>query len=121
MSAQISKVLSRISVVLVFVMCACSLTPERRAISNAEQVVRQGLNDPDSAKFSSERAHESAKYGMTVCGLVNGKNLFGAYVGFHRFYYWDASHVVEVDQGDDHETFDRTWAKTGCGGAEAQP
>lgn len=47
----------------------------------AQAKVAAELFDPSSAQFRSSRV----KYGETVCGQVNGKNRFGAYVGFRWF------------------------------------
>lgn len=49
--------------------------------------VREDMLDPDAAKFRNVKLLElieddSIKY---VCGEVNGKNLFGAYVGYKSF------------------------------------
>lgn len=38
------------------------------------------LLDPSSAQFRNVH-----RYGGTICGEVNGKNRYGAYVGFVRF------------------------------------
>ena len=46
----------------------------------AEDAVRQILLDPTSAQFSAVGSK-----GDTVCGLVNSKNLFGAYTGAKAF------------------------------------
>ena len=50
--------------------------------SAAEQLVRSELRDPGSAQFRNVRSAS----GGTTCGEVNGKNAFGAYAGFRRFY-----------------------------------
>lgn len=42
------------------------------------------FNDPSSAQFRDERYYNTS-FGEVYCGEVNGKNSFGAYVGFRRF------------------------------------
>jgi len=55
---------------------------DRLAIYQARESVERALKDPSSAQFRNERV---TKDGI-VCGEVNGKNSFGAYSGFARFY-----------------------------------
>lgn len=54
----------------------------------AKKLVAQGLRDPSSAQF-----RDVGKSDQAVCGEVNGKNAFGAYVGFRHF-------IVEADSVD---------------------
>jgi hypothetical protein len=51
----------------------------------------QMLKDPDSARFKDlyfKKDDSKTGRGVNgyVCGLVNAKNSFGAYIGFHPFY-----------------------------------
>lgn len=48
------------------------------------KLAREQLNDPDSAQFE-----ELKTVGGMTCGLVNAKNLYGAYTGFERFFVKD--------------------------------
>jgi hypothetical protein len=48
------------------------------------KLVKQQLNDPDSAQIEEVRT-----VGGMTCGLVNAKNLYGAYTGFERFFVVD--------------------------------
>lgn len=72
------KVLSKKSV---------SLTPVQREL--VESAVSFDLRDPDSARFRGMRAEEAKLSNgvvrVSVCGEVNAKNAFGAYVGFRPF------------------------------------
>ncbi|WP_304924278.1 peptidoglycan-binding protein [Cypionkella sp.] len=43
------------------------------------------LNDPYSAKFTQLYSYKSSSGRTVVCGLVNAKNLYGAYVGDQFF------------------------------------
>jgi len=57
---------------------------------NGQEALRQHLKDPDSGKFRNvyfvrgDKTSGLSKEGF-VCGEVNAKNAFGAYVGFSRF------------------------------------
>lgn len=48
---------------------------------NATSSVKTQLNDPGSAHFESLSSHVPG----VVCGLVNAKNLMGAYTGYTMF------------------------------------
>lgn len=52
-----------------------------KIIMAAQAKVAAELFDPSSAQFRNTRV----KYGEKVCGEVNGKNRYGAYVGFRWF------------------------------------
>ena len=69
--------------VLIGIMLIGYLTgSDDRRIHQAKNVVADQLIDPDSAKFRNLEIMNSGH----VCGEVNGKNTFGAYVGFKWFY-----------------------------------
>jgi hypothetical protein len=58
--------------------------------SEGENAVQSVLKDPDSAEFSDEFIVRTAPDSnglqtVSVCGLVNSKNSFGAYTGPERF------------------------------------
>jgi hypothetical protein len=71
--------------------------------------MRQGMKDPDSAKFEdlvlyhqgSDPWHVKASmHGRyIVCGLVNGKNAYGGYSGYHLFI---AASKIETGDPKDH-------------------
>ncbi|ECF3885518.1 hypothetical protein E4A63_17390 [Salmonella enterica subsp. enterica serovar Ank] len=70
------------------------------AINYGESQVKQSLKDPDSAKFSDLWFSPDANNGKPkisgyVCGRVNAKNAFGAYVGEAPFFIY----VGELDSG----------------------
>jgi hypothetical protein len=55
---------------------------EKAALIEAGQhAAARDLKDPDSATFRDTQA-----LGNNVCGQINAKNAFGAYVGFRPFY-----------------------------------
>ena len=64
-------------------------------IAEARAAISDTLKDPESAKF---RYIVTVPAERVVCGEVNGKNSFGAYSGYSRFYYRNGSgHVVDYD------------------------
>jgi len=64
------------------IMVAVGITvPPWLETREIQQAVAAGLADPEAARFRNIRKVESG-----FCGEVNGKNRFGAYVGFEPFY-----------------------------------
>lgn len=62
---------------------ASSLTAcgDSKAIAEKRNFISQGLRDPSSTQFRNE----SLKKSGWLCGEMNSKNAYGAYVGFKRF------------------------------------
>lgn len=97
----------------------CSYLPGTMAYREAEarDALIPGLNDGESARFNGLR---DAKAGG-VCGYINAKNGFGAYVGFRRFIATDniiavEPHIVEDDRETRlvHREFREAWRTEGC-------
>lgn len=70
------------AIVLATLISAC----DSPRVSAAKEAVRNGMRDPDSVEFRGIYETERA-----VCGEVNAKNAFGAYVGFRPFYAYGDS------------------------------
>ncbi|WP_227340126.1 hypothetical protein [Sphingopyxis sp. P8] len=66
--------------------------------SEAEEIVRATLTDPESAQF--ENVARSERNPDVVCGHVNSKNRFGGYVGNKRFYVTLSSREAQLDPGE---------------------
>lgn len=64
---------------LIALLGSCS-SPEQNEADRAKVVVAAKLKDPDSAKFTAVKVLLG-----NVCGMVNGRNSFGAYSGAERF------------------------------------
>jgi hypothetical protein len=80
--------------ILILGLAACDAN-----ISRAEELVRNVQKDPDSAEFRNVR---ECPTGFYVTGEVNGKNSYGAYVGYRTFYANSAeAHIVEEDESPD--------------------
>jgi hypothetical protein len=61
-------------------------TLSAKEIDAVKKGVEDSLKDPTSALFRSEfKAAKDEKGAIYVCGLVNGKNSFGGYVGDKPF------------------------------------
>lgn len=67
---------------------------EQEAISSAQEAVKYDLKDPYSAHFRNVRIVSFAN-GKVICGEVNAKNVYGAYVGFTRFVASPFNRVLE--------------------------
>ncbi|MCP3048346.1 hypothetical protein K6X13_14785 [Xanthomonas euvesicatoria pv. allii] len=65
-------------------------------IREAKIAAADTLMDPDSAKFRNVHLQ-----GVIVCGEVNGKNGYGAYAGYKRFYYLEPIAVVDPGTSPD--------------------
>lgn len=74
-------------------------------IKDAKASVSSMLKDPDSAKFKDIFFGN----GIIVCGMVSGKNSFGAYNGYQDFVS-NGKITVLSSQIDDFE-FIKVWAK----------
>lgn len=70
---------------------------DRATIEGAQKAAAAELRDPSSAQFRNVRTT-----GYFVCGEINGKNGFGAYAGFVRFY--GTKDFAKVDPGDSGPT-----------------
>jgi len=57
---------------------------EEGAIAKAQEAASYSLKDPDSAKFRNVRIVGYFNWKL-ICGEINAKNSYGAYVGYSRF------------------------------------
>ena len=81
---------------------------------SATTAVKAQLFDADSAKFRSLYVSPAG----VVCGEVNAKNRFGAYVGFRMFEYDNRHGLAEVKIKDDEPSsnpMDNMMWKYDCG------
>lgn len=64
-----------------------------QAAQRAKEAVAAQLRDPESARFRSvaiyQRIDRHGQSHTIVCGEVNGKNVYGGYVGYTEFYVID--------------------------------
>jgi hypothetical protein len=90
--------------------------PVFRAI--AEAGIRDRLNDPDSAKFKwdPETFTLGPKFpGATfACGMLNARNRFGGYDGYHWFWVEEKGGVMvlyQLDSDDDDDALSTSGEK----------
>lgn len=73
----------------------------------AKTFIVMDLKDPESARFrnvfTKENKKEDGSISYLVCGEINAKNSYGAYVGYKPFYYSDG--WGERLSSDNQETF----------------
>lgn len=75
-------------VAIVVGVCVLALSACTSQVDGAKDAAAAELRDPSSAQFREVEAVDGA-----VCGEINGKNAYGGYAGFTRFYVTDAGEV----------------------------
>lgn len=74
--------------------------------ADAMNVVADLFNDPDSVKFRNvgiyQKEEGEERY---VCGQVNAKNLYGAYVGYKWFYATQTKAQIVTNQDGRLDSF----------------
>jgi hypothetical protein len=58
----------------------------KKSIIDAQAAVSKIMRDPSSTLFQDIKTYRT-ETDFTMCGQINSKNGFGAYVGFKSFYY----------------------------------
>lgn len=72
------RLISIVIIVSATLLTACG---DSKEIAERRGFILQGMRDPASTQFRNETLHKSG----WLCGEVNSKNAYGAYVGFRRF------------------------------------
>lgn len=82
-------------------------------IEQAKRDVAYDLRDPAAAQFREVKYYfkkpkkEGASGMHVVCGEVNGKNAYGAYTGFKRFFWYDGgSPMIRPDRKESADAWD---------------
>lgn len=78
-------------------------------IGIGKNAVRSRLKDPKSAEFKNIYVFVGKNNVPVICGQVNSKNSFGAYVGFQRFVTAGSSELTFLQS--DADDFDSVWNK----------
>ena len=73
----------------------------------AKQRITSGLKDPSSVQWQD--LYLSQRHTLALCGQINAKNSYGAYVGFKRFYSAVDPLFVETDDGRVGGVFAQLW------------
>ena len=94
MSGADPSVIVRLAVPALLIIVSSNLALAQKPdpmIEQAKRAVEQGLRDPFSVKFQGVASRTVINHKgqpmKVVCGEVNAKNAFGAYVGFQKFIY----------------------------------
>ncbi len=73
-------------------------------LARAQADLAATSREPQTIKFQNVRVgqYRNSRGTLipTVCGEINAKNLFGKYVGFHRFWYFDRERYSIQDMRD---------------------
>lgn len=68
----------------------------------SQEVIANRMKDPTSVQFRGVRTYNLSDGGRFICGEVNAKNSFGAYVGYRPYYIrLDSSRRVKDDRISD--------------------
>lgn len=54
--------------------------------AETKRLITKDFKDPESARFRSVQGYRLSNRELAVCGEVNGRNSYGAYVGYKKFY-----------------------------------
>ena len=75
-------------------------------LAKVKHAVSKDFLDPNGATFRNVAFYRTStgKTGNLVCGEVNAKNAYGAYVGYRGFVYADG--MVEIEQQEPSGTYD---------------
>ena len=83
----------RLGVLVLLLVAGCNqLTQEGRLIEDGKRAAADKLKDPNSAEFRDVRICPDNQFMVT--GEINGKNSFGAYAGYEKF--WARSHSASL-------------------------
>ena len=80
--------------------------------ARAKAAITVSFKDPASAQFQS--LFLSGKTLPVLCGEVNGRNSYGGFVGFRRFYATGQPSLNDVENPRDDFVFARMWPSM-CG------
>ena len=78
---------------------------DKKLIEKAKEVAKYELKDPESAKFRNVRVvakpaqRDETKINTYVCGELNAKNSYGAYVGYVKFIWFPGSGSIALYDG----------------------
>jgi hypothetical protein len=78
-------------------------------VGHAKEALTAAFKDPSSAQF--QRLFVSGATPPALCGEVNGKNSYGGYVGFRRFYATEDGTYTNIEDVKDNYVFATIWPK----------
>lgn len=74
-------------------------------VAQAKQALTRDFKDPASAQYRN--LFISGTHSPVLCGEVNAKNSYGAYIGYQRFYATTVALLTKVDNEKEHYVFER--------------
>lgn len=78
-------------------------------VVKAKANLTRNFKDSSSAQWRNLFVSDSPKELLTLCGEVNSKNSYGAYVGFRRFFATEDAHLSQVADAKDSTVVDTMW------------
>lgn len=90
----------RIQLCVLLLAAPALATANDEMISKAKDAVSYDMRDPASAQFREVTYYlrpskkPDGEPMHVVCGQVNAKNAYGAYVGFRRFFWYDGGSAM---------------------------
>lgn len=122
MALILCKKQSPLYVLAALVLCGCSQADPAAKQYQIEfqkhlAAVKHQLKDGESARFDKLFLSKQDD-GTALCGEVNAKNAFGAYVGFSRFLQVGGSAMFEASLGE--AGMDAAW-RVACGNKVYSP
>lgn len=84
-------------------------------VRRAKLVVTKDFHDPGSAQWRGLFISKSEREGPVLCGEVNAKNHFGAYVGFRPFFVPDEEEGLREIGTSSSDSLMRTMMPLYCG------
>ena len=112
--------MKRVAIASLFLLAGCEgvfQSEEEQAKQAVQEQVAQVLKDPSSAQFQNVQALDEEAF-WYICGEVNGKNSFGAYAGFDRFYgtYYPMTDMATgaIVENDDYSIYSNRCDVTGA-------
>ncbi|MYM92822.1 hypothetical protein [Duganella vulcania] len=81
-------------------------------VAQAKQALTRNFKDPSSAQYRN--MFVSGTDLPVLCGEVNGKNSYGAYIGFQRFYSTGDTLLTAVENPQENYVFERMYPSM-CG------
>jgi len=87
-----------------------------QAVNQLKAKLVENFKDPSSVQFRNVVAYGPAPGAITfLCGSLNGKNSYGAYTGFKRFFM--IGEIATIENKDNGDLINSMWSKT-CSGDE---
>lgn len=89
--------------------------PSENDIEHAQNVIKEKLKDPESARFRRVYGAQGEVEKIAICGEVNAKNSYGGYTGYKPFMVFeDGDRGFVWDSNEDGFSFDNMMIEETC-------